>query len=91
MAKVKEFLDTKIVKKDVGEETYLTWRETISYARQRRTGYVHLDDGLEISQLLFDERTVFKVCGPYGACLEDKTVLRYIRRYQRPYDGHYRR
>ncbi len=35
MAKVKEFLDSKIVKKDVGEETYLTWRETISYALGR--------------------------------------------------------
>ncbi len=35
MAKLKEFLDSKIVKKDVGEETYLTWRETISYALGR--------------------------------------------------------
>lgn len=30
MSKIKEFLDSKTVKKDVGEETYLTWRETIS-------------------------------------------------------------
>lgn len=29
---VKEFLDSKIIKTDVGEETYLTWRETLSYA-----------------------------------------------------------
>lgn len=35
MIKVKEFLDSKTVKKDVGEETYLTWRETISYALGR--------------------------------------------------------
>lgn len=35
MAKVKEFLDSKIVKGDVGQETYLTWRETISYALGR--------------------------------------------------------
>ncbi len=35
MLKVKEFLDSKTVKKDVGEETYLTWRETISYALGR--------------------------------------------------------
>ena len=35
MSKVKTFLDSKIVKKDVGEETYLTWRETISYALGR--------------------------------------------------------
>lgn len=32
---VKGFLDSKTVKKDVGEETYLTWRETISYALGR--------------------------------------------------------
>lgn len=32
MGKVKSFLDSKIVKTDVGEESYLTWRETISYA-----------------------------------------------------------
>lgn len=35
MGKVKSFLDSKIVKTDVGEETYLTWRETISYALGR--------------------------------------------------------
>lgn len=35
MSKIKEFLDSKTVKKDVGEETYLTWRETISYALGR--------------------------------------------------------
>ena len=29
---LKGFLDSKIVQKDVGEETYLTWRENISYA-----------------------------------------------------------
>ncbi len=32
---LKGFLDSKIVKKDVGEETYLTWRENISYALGR--------------------------------------------------------
>lgn len=35
MAKVKKFLDSKIVKGDVGQETHLTWRETISYALGR--------------------------------------------------------
>lgn len=35
MGKINEFLDSKIIKKDVGEETYLTWRETISYAMGR--------------------------------------------------------
>lgn len=35
MGKLKTFLDSKTVKKDVGEETYLTWRETISYAAGR--------------------------------------------------------
>ena len=34
-SKVKDFLDSKIVKGDVGQETYLTWRETISYALGR--------------------------------------------------------
>lgn len=29
---VKEFLNSKIVKSDVGEETHLTWKETLSYA-----------------------------------------------------------
>lgn len=33
--KIKEFLDSKTVKKDVGEPTHLTWRETISYAMGR--------------------------------------------------------
>ncbi len=33
--KITEFLDSKIVKKDVGEETFLTWRENISYALGR--------------------------------------------------------
>ncbi len=29
---VKDFLNSKIIKNDVGEETYLTWKETLSYA-----------------------------------------------------------
>ncbi|MGN0447311.1 MAG: MFS transporter [Acutalibacteraceae bacterium] len=32
MSKLNDFLNSKIIKKDVGEETYLTWKETISYA-----------------------------------------------------------
>lgn len=35
MGKVNEFLSSKIIKKDVGEETYLTWKETLSYALGR--------------------------------------------------------
>lgn len=35
MGKIKNFLDAKIIKSDVGEETYLTWRETLSYALGR--------------------------------------------------------
>lgn len=35
MGKVNEFLNSKIIKKDVGEETVLTWKETISYAMGR--------------------------------------------------------
>ncbi len=35
MGKLKSFLDSKIVKNDVGEETVLTWRETVSYALGR--------------------------------------------------------
>lgn len=35
MGKVNEFLSSKIVKKDIGEETYLTWKETLSYALGR--------------------------------------------------------
>ncbi|MGN1194275.1 MAG: MFS transporter, partial [Acutalibacteraceae bacterium] len=35
MSKVNEFLNSKIIKKDVGEETVLTWKETISYAMGR--------------------------------------------------------
>ncbi len=35
MSKLKEFLNSKIVKNDVGEETCLTWKETISYALGR--------------------------------------------------------
>lgn len=33
--KIKAFLDSKLVKKDVGEETVLTWGETMSYALGR--------------------------------------------------------
>ena len=32
MGKINDLLNSKIIKKDVGEETYLTWRETLSYA-----------------------------------------------------------
>lgn len=35
MSKLGDFLDSKIVKKDVGEPTVLTWRETLSYALGR--------------------------------------------------------
>lgn len=35
MGKINTFLNSKIVKTDVGEETYLTWKETISYALGR--------------------------------------------------------
>ncbi len=35
MGKINDFLSSKIVKSDVGEETYLTWKETISYALGR--------------------------------------------------------
>lgn len=35
MGKLKTFLNSKIIKTDVGEETYLTWRETLSYAAGR--------------------------------------------------------
>lgn len=35
MGKLKTFLDSKIIKTDVGEQTYLTWRETLSYAAGR--------------------------------------------------------
>lgn len=35
MGKLNRFLDKKIVTKDVGEETYLTWRESLSYAMGR--------------------------------------------------------
>lgn len=33
--KIKEFLNSKIVRSDVGEETVLTWKETLSYALGR--------------------------------------------------------
>lgn len=32
MGKIGNFLNSKIVKTDVGEETYLTWKESLSYA-----------------------------------------------------------
>ena len=35
MGRIHEFLNSKIIQKDVGEETYLTWKETISYALGR--------------------------------------------------------
>ena len=35
MGKVNDFLSRKIIRGDVGEETFLTWRETLSYALGR--------------------------------------------------------
>ncbi len=35
MSRIKSFLDSKIIKTDIGEDTYLTWRETVSYALGR--------------------------------------------------------
>ena len=35
MGKLKNFLNSKIVRSDVGEETVLTWKETLSYALGR--------------------------------------------------------
>ncbi len=35
MGKIKTFLDKKIVTKDVGEQTYISWREALSYAMGR--------------------------------------------------------
>lgn len=35
MSKISDFLNSKIVKSDVGEETVLTWKETLSYALGR--------------------------------------------------------
>ena len=35
MGFIKQFLDRKIVNTDVGAETYLTWREAISYTMGR--------------------------------------------------------
>ena len=35
MSFIKTFLDRKIVTKDVGEETYINWREALSYAAGR--------------------------------------------------------
>lgn len=35
MGKINDFLDRKIVTTDVGEDTYLTWREAISYTMGR--------------------------------------------------------
>ncbi|MCR5041364.1 MAG: MFS transporter [Clostridia bacterium] len=35
MSRIKDFLDSKIVKTDVGEQTHLSWRETLSYAAGR--------------------------------------------------------
>lgn len=35
MSKIGDFLNSKLVKKDVGEPTYLTWKETLSYTAGR--------------------------------------------------------
>lgn len=35
MGKLNEFLNRQIIQKDVGEDTFLTWKETISYALGR--------------------------------------------------------
>ena len=35
MGKIKSFMERKIVTKDVGEQTYITWREALSYAMGR--------------------------------------------------------
>ena len=35
MSRIGNFLDRKIVTKDVGEQTYISWREALSYAMGR--------------------------------------------------------
>ena len=57
MGKLNEFLNRKIIQKDVGEETYLTWKETISYALGRGA-HEHEHDELKVYQLLFDQRAL---------------------------------
>ena len=38
--KIKDLLNRKIIKSDVGEETFLTWKETLSYALGDRKSVV---------------------------------------------------
>lgn len=57
MNKIKSFLDRKIVTKDVGEETYITWREALSYAMGRgaqgMSTSMTASDRLKVCKLLY--------------------------------------
>ncbi len=63
MGRLKEFLDSKIIKSDVGEETYLTWRETLSYAVGR--GAQGMNTGMTSSKYInyFLTNVLFKKLG----------------------------
>lgn len=63
MGKINDFLNSKIIKTDVGEETYLTWKETLSYALGR--GAQGMNTGMTSSKYInyFLTNVLFKKLG----------------------------
>ena len=74
---VKEFLNSKIIKTDVGEETYLTWKETLSYAVGR--GAQGMNTSMTSSKYInFNECSVQKAERPNGHCIQNTPFLRHF-------------
>lgn len=73
MSKVSDFLNSKIVKSDVGEETVLTWKETLSYALGR--GAQGMNTSMTSSKYInfFLTDVLFKKTPePHGRCVKDQ-------------------
>lgn len=76
---VKEFLNSKIVKGDVGEETVLTWKETLSYAVGR--GAQGMNTSMTSSKYInfFLTNVLFrKLDDPMGVGIKNTFLLRYF-------------
>ena len=75
MGKLKQFLDSKIVKKDIGEETYLSWRETLSYTLGR--GAQGMNTGMTSSKYVnyFLTNVLFAKLGEHGMTIASRIRL----------------
>ena len=75
MGKLKDFLNSPLIKKDVGEETVLTWKETISYALGR--GAQGMNTGMTSSKYVnyFLTNVLFSKLGEHGMTVASRIRL----------------